>query len=100
MINNQENEFVCYTCATNKEIEKVAQREEETPLNKSVWINIRSRRTMKGVGLCFTKNSIFYAYHMRDDIDHDWGNVAQMEEQFFKEKALEEAKQKLVIQQG
>ena len=89
MVNNQEHEYVCYTCSTNSNIEAVAQREEQTPLNKSVWINIRSRRTKKGVGICFTKNSIIYDYHLRDDINHDWGNVAVLEEQLEQEKILE-----------
>ena len=95
MVNNQETEYVCYTCETNSNIEKVAQREEETPRDKPVWINIRSRKTKKGVGLCFTKNSIFFNYHLRDDIDHDWGNVAQMEKQLEDEKALEKLAKEL-----
>ncbi len=97
MVHNQEHEYVCFTCATNKDLEPVIQRELETPQNKAVWIDIRKRRTFKGLGLCFTKNSIFYEYHLRDDVDHQWFNLAQMEDALEKEKEEEKLKSELII---
>lgn len=81
----QDNEFVCFTCASNKNIEAVDQAERNTPLNKHVWINLRSRRTNK-VGLCFTKDSIMYFMHIEKFDHHDWFNVGQEERRLEQEK--------------
>ena len=87
----QDNEFVCFSCATNKNIEAVDQRERNTPLNSPVWIDLRSRRTNKGVGLNFTKNSILYSMHVDKFKSHDWFNLGEVERKLEIEKQFQEA---------
>jgi len=85
MRNNQEYEFVCRTCKVNEDLQTMIEHIEATG---EWWIPANIRRSY-GVGHIFTKDSIIYNFHFTDaGKDHDWGNVAEIEEKIraFNEK--------------
>lgn len=78
MINLQENEFICLSCKSNNDLTNVIEFEQT---HKTSFIPMQLRRT-SGIGLIFTKDSIFYNYHVNHGKDHFWGNYEKMLEEF------------------
>lgn len=63
-------EYACNTCRFNVKIEELDRFERSS--KKLTFIPKQFRKTLKDVGIVFTKNSYLYQAHLTSCKDHDW----------------------------
>jgi len=82
MTNNQENEYICSTCKSNMNLEKVIEFEKN---QNTSFIPLKIRRT-KNIGFIFTKDSVLFHLHTTHFTHHNWGKLSEIEEKLAEEK--------------